>query len=163
VLARGWAALASASDDADLLVVDEVPHDWLFPRMAAVVHHGGAGTTHTGLRAGIPNVVVPFFTDQPFWAGRVADLGVGPAPIPRRTLTVDRLAAAIHSAVSDPALQARAAALGRRIQAEDGVTRAVQAVHHHLAAFQQVPEATEVAPNQGKGSSTAPGRRGRRP
>jgi UDP:flavonoid glycosyltransferase YjiC (YdhE family) len=137
VLARGWAALAGASDDEDLVVVDEVPHDWLFSRMAAVVHHGGAGTTHTGLRAGIPNVVVPFFTDQPFWAGRVADLDVGPTPIPRRTLTVERLAAAIHAAVSDPALGARAAALGRRIQAEDGVTRAVQAVQHQLALAQQ--------------------------
>jgi sterol 3beta-glucosyltransferase len=105
VLARGWAALTGASDHDDLVVVDEVPHDWLFARMAAVVHHGGAGTTHTGLRAGIPNVVVPFFTDQPFWAQRVADLGVGPAPIPRQTLTVDRLAAAIHAAVSDPALR----------------------------------------------------------
>jgi sterol 3beta-glucosyltransferase len=139
VLGRGWATLASTRGDEDLLVVDEVPHDWLFARMAAVVHHGGAGTTHTGLRAGIPNVVVPFFTDQPFWAQRVADLGAGPDPIPRRTLTVDRLAAAIHRAVSDPALRARAAALGRRIQAEDGVTRAVQAVQHHPALAQEHP------------------------
>jgi UDP:flavonoid glycosyltransferase YjiC (YdhE family) len=95
-------------------------------------------------------VVVPFFTDQPFWAGRVAALGVGPAPIPRQMLTVDRLAAAIHTAVSDPAMRIRAAALGRRIQAEDGVSRAVQAVHHHLALAQQASEATEVTPNQGR-------------
>jgi sterol 3beta-glucosyltransferase len=133
VLARGWAALASTRDDDDLLVVDEVPHDWLFPRMAAVVHHGGAGTTHTGLRAGIPNVVVSFFTDQPFWAQRVADLGAGPAPLPRRALTVDRLATAIQAAVTDPAMRARAAVLGHRIQAEDGVTRVVQAVQSHHA------------------------------
>jgi len=157
VLARGWAALASASDNEDLIVVDELPHDWLFSRMAAVVHHGGAGTTHTGLRAGIPNVVVPFFTDQPFWAGRVAALGVGPAPIPRQMLTVDRLAAAIHTALSDPATRARAAALGRRIQAEDGVSRAVQAVQHHPALAQRAPEATTVAPTQ-EGPSTLPGR-----
>jgi sterol 3beta-glucosyltransferase len=157
VLARGWAALASASDNEDLIVVDELPHDWLFSRMAAVVHHGGAGTTHTGLRAGIPNVVVPFFTDQPFWAGRVAALGAGPAPIPRQMLTVDRLAAAIHTAVSDPAMRVRAAALGRRIQAEDGVSRAVQAVQHHPALAQRAPEATTVAPNQ-EGPSTLPGR-----
>jgi sterol 3beta-glucosyltransferase len=158
VLARGWAALTGATDHEDLLVVDETPHDWLFSRTAAVVHHGGAGTTHTGLRAGIPNVVVPFFTDQPFWAGRVADLGAGPAPIPRRTLSVDRLAAAIHTAVSDPALRARAAALGRRVQAEDGVSRAVQVVQQHLTLAQQASEATEAAPNQGTGSSTLPGR-----
>jgi sterol 3beta-glucosyltransferase len=161
ILARGWAALAGASDHDDLLVVDEVPHDWLFSKMAAVVHHGGAGTTHTGLRAGIPNVVVPFFTDQPFWAGRVADLGAGPTPIPRRTLTVDRLATAIHTAVSDPTIRAAAAALGRRIQAEDGVTRAVQAVQHHLALAQQASEATKVAPNRGR--ARAPSQGGRRP
>jgi sterol 3beta-glucosyltransferase len=159
VLARGWAALASANDHDDLMVVDELPHDWLFPRMAAVVHHGGAGTTHTGLRAGIPNVVVPFFTDQPFWASRVADLGVGPAPIPRQALAVERLATAIHAAVSDPAMRARAAALGRRIQAEGGVSRAVQAVQHHLALAQQAAEATEVTPTR-EGSSTVPGSEG---
>jgi sterol 3beta-glucosyltransferase len=158
VLARGWAALASTTQDEDLLLVDETPHDWLFSRMAAVVHHGGAGTTHTGLRAGMPNVVVPFFTDQPFWARRVADLGVGPPPIPRQMLTVDRLAAAIHTAVSDPAMRARAAALGRRIQLEDGVTCGVQVVQQHLTLAQQASEATEAAPNQGTGSSTLPGR-----
>jgi sterol 3beta-glucosyltransferase len=160
VLARGWAALTGATDHEDLLVVDEVPHDWLFPRMAAVVHHGGAGTTHTGLRAGIPNVVVPFFTDQPFWAQRVADLGAGPPPIPRQMLTVDRLAAAIHTAVSDPTLQARAAALGRRIEAEDGVTCAVQAVQKHLALTQQASEATEVVPNQGRAPAPSQGSEG---
>jgi hypothetical protein len=74
----------------------------------------------------------------------------GRAPIPRQMLTVDRLAAAIHTAVSDPAMRIRAAALGRRIQAEDGVSRAVQAVHHHLALAQQASEATEVTPNQGR-------------
>jgi sterol 3beta-glucosyltransferase len=160
VLARGWAALTGASDHDDLLVVDEVPHDWLFSRMAAVVHHGGAGTTHTGLRAGIPNVVVPFFTDQPFWAGRVAALGVGPLPIPRQMLTVDRLAAAIHTAVSDPAMRARAAALGRRIQLEDGVTCGVRVVQQHLT-LAAASEATEVAPNQGR--APAPSQGDRRP
>jgi sterol 3beta-glucosyltransferase len=68
LLQAGWAGLADAAGRDDVLVVDDVPHDWLFARMAAVVHHGGAGTTHTGLRAGIPNVVVPFFADQPLWA-----------------------------------------------------------------------------------------------
>jgi sterol 3beta-glucosyltransferase len=148
VLARGWAALAGTGDHDDLLVVDELPHDWLFSRMAAVVHHGGAGTTHTGLRAGIPNVVVPFFTDQPFWAGRVAALGAGPAPISRQTLTVDRLAAAIHTAVSDPTMRARAAALGRRIQAEDGVSRAVQAIQSHPALAQQHPRRRRLLPTR---------------
>jgi UDP:flavonoid glycosyltransferase YjiC (YdhE family) len=116
LLQRGWAGLAPAQDPEldgdDVLTVEEVPHDWLFPRLAAVVHHGGVGTTHTGLRAGIPAVVVAFFTDQPFWARRVAALGVGPAPVPRRQLTVDRLTAARRAATGNQAMHARAAALG---------------------------------------------------
>ena len=82
-------------------MVDGVPFAWLFPRVAAVVHHGGAGTTSAGLRAGVPSVVVPFFGDQPYWGLRVADLGVGPVPIPRKKLTVERLAQAIQTAVTD--------------------------------------------------------------
>jgi sterol 3beta-glucosyltransferase len=140
LLQRGWADLAPAQDldldGDDVLTVDEIPHDWLFPKLAAVVHHGGVGTTHTGLRAGIPTVVVPFFTDQPFWARRVAALGVGPAPIPRRQLTVDRLTAALRHATSNPAMHARAAALGIRIRGEDGVHAAGAAFDHHLADHQ---------------------------
>ena len=101
MLLRDWADLqATADHDDEVLVVDQVPHDWLFPRMAAVVHHGGAGTTHTGLWAGVPTVVVPFFTDQPFWDQQVGGLGVGPRPIPRPQLSVVRLAAAIGRAVA---------------------------------------------------------------
>ena len=93
--------------------------------MAAVVHHGGAGTTAAGLRAGVPSVVVPFMGDQPFWGRRVAALGAGPAPIPRKRLTAERLAAAITRAVSEPAIGREAAAVGRRIRREDGVAAAV--------------------------------------
>jgi UDP:flavonoid glycosyltransferase YjiC (YdhE family) len=107
-----------------VLLIDEVPHAWLFPQLAAVVHHGGAGTTGAGLRAGVPPVLIPFFADQPFWAERVAALGVGPAPISRRRLTAERLAGAITQAVA-PEMRARAAALGRQIAAEDGVALAV--------------------------------------
>ena len=92
------------------------------------MHHGGAGTTAEGLRAGVPSVIVPFFGDQPFWGRRVAALGVGPNPIPRRKLTVDRLAAAIEEACSDGAMRERAAALGARIRTEDGVARAVEVI-----------------------------------
>ena len=93
-------------------MVDAVPFSWLFPRVAAVVHHGGAGTTSAGLRAGVPSVVVPFFGDQPFWGQRVADLGVGPEPIPRKKLTAERLAQAIQIAVTDQAMRRRAADSG---------------------------------------------------
>jgi UDP:flavonoid glycosyltransferase YjiC (YdhE family) len=126
VVLSGWAGLPGVTDRPDVHFIDNVPHEWLFPEMAAVVHHGGAGTTHFGLRAGVPTVVVPFFTDQPFWAGRVSDLGVGPKPIPRRELTVDRLAAALRQSVGDPVIRSRAEAFGRSIREEHGVARAVE-------------------------------------
>ena len=121
VLFAGWGGLRQTDVSDDILLIDAVPHSWLFPRMAAVVHHGGAGTTGAGLRAGVPSILVPHFADQPFWGRRVHAAGVGPAPIPRAHLTAPRLAEAIRQAVSDPAMRARAAALGARIQAEDGV------------------------------------------
>jgi UDP:flavonoid glycosyltransferase YjiC (YdhE family) len=94
--------------------------------MAAVVHHGGAGTTAAGLRAGVPSIVTPFFGDQPFWARRVHELGVGPRPIPRQSLTAARLAEAIRLAVTDETMRGRATDLGALIRAEDGVGRAVE-------------------------------------
>jgi sterol 3beta-glucosyltransferase len=108
----------------DMAIVDDVPHAWLFPRMAAVVHHGGAGTTAAGLRAGAPTVICPFFGDQAYWGRRVAALGAGPRPLPIRRLTVEGLAAAISRAVGDARIQRRAAELGRRISAENGVANA---------------------------------------
>lgn len=113
-------------DDSDehVLAVRDVPHSWLFPRMAAVVHHGGAGTTAAGLRAGVPTVVCPFFGDQPYWGERVASLGAGPAPLPFRAMTVPRLAARIRRAVGDRGIADRADELGRRIRAEDGIGHA---------------------------------------
>ena len=131
VLVTGWGGLSSADrphPSADLFTLGSIPHAWLFPRVAAVVHHGGAGTTGAGLRAGVPSVLVPHAGDQPLWARRVAELGVGPRPVPRRQLTAERLAGAITSAVTDADMRARAAALGERIRAEDGVGRAIQVV-----------------------------------
>ncbi|RME87740.1 MAG: glycosyltransferase [Anaerolineae bacterium] len=128
LLLTGWGGLQERDLPEGVFRIASAPHDWLFPRMAAVVHHGGAGTTAAGLRAGVPTVVVPFFGDQFFWGRRVADLGVGPAPIPRNRLTAERLAAAIERAVHDEALRARASSLGERIRAEDGVARAVETI-----------------------------------
>ncbi|MCP4593378.1 MAG: glycosyltransferase family 1 protein, partial [bacterium] len=84
LIATGWGALSQSDLPDEVFLIESVPHDWLFPRTAAVVHHGGAGTTGAGLRAGVPGIVVPFGGDQPFWARRVEALGVGPAPIPRK-------------------------------------------------------------------------------
>ncbi len=116
----------------NVFVLDSAPHSWLFPRMAAVVHHGGAGTTAEGLRAGVPSVIVPFIFDQPFWGKRVQALGVGPAPIPRNRLTAEKLARAIHIAGTQPEMRERAAALGRAIRAEEGVDSAVKIIGQYL-------------------------------
>jgi sterol 3beta-glucosyltransferase len=128
VLLGGWAELQLNDQSKDVFVLDSAPHDWLFPRVALIVHHGGAGTTAAGLRAGVPNIITPFTTDQPFWAWRVQQLGVGPKPIPQSTLTADNLAAAIDRALHDTDMRQRAAQLGERIRAEDGVGEAVKVI-----------------------------------
>ncbi|MGG5889662.1 glycosyltransferase [Falsiroseomonas sp. HC035] len=128
VLATGWGGLDPGQAPASVHVLDGAPHGWLFPRMAAVVHHGGAGTTAAGLRAGRPSVICPFFGDQPFWGRRVHSLGAGPAPIPRRALSVDRLAEAVRLAVDDPVMRRNAKCLGAAMASEDGVGSAVAAI-----------------------------------
>jgi UDP:flavonoid glycosyltransferase YjiC (YdhE family) len=128
VILCGWGGLQMTDLPPHTIAVDSVPFSWLFPRCAAVVHHGGAGTTAAGLRAGVPSIVIPFFADQPFWGRRVAELGVGPAPIPRKKLTAERLAQAIELAVGDRDMRRRAAELGAKIRAEDGVAQAVAIV-----------------------------------
>lgn len=153
VLVRGPFGLRGADLPPDVVAVDDVPYDWLFPRTAAVVHHGGGGTTAWGLLAGRPTVVVPGrFADQPFWGRRVHALGVGPAPIPRRRLTVDRLADAIRAAVADPAMRARAAALAQRARAEDGVGRAVEALERLVSPPAPVPASRPPADRTAAGS-----------
>lgn len=119
VVQAGWAGLRVARDTG-VLGIGEVPHDWLFPRMAAVVHHAGAGTTAAGLRAGVPAVTLPVLADQPFWAARLHALGVAPAPLPLASLTADRLSAAVRQAVGGPRYRARAQAMAGRLAAEDG-------------------------------------------
>ena len=128
IILSGWGGLHSSDLPDSVYLLDSIPFSWLFPRVAAVVHHGGAGTTSAGLRAGVPSIIVPFFADQPFWGQRVADLGVGPAPIPRKKLTAERLAQAIQTAVTDQAMRQRATDLGARIRSEDGIARAVAVV-----------------------------------
>jgi sterol 3beta-glucosyltransferase len=113
----------------DVLAVGDVPHDWLFPRMAAVAHHCGSGTTGAGVRAGVPAVAVPVMNDQPFWASRLTALGVAPAAIPFRRLTPARLAAALTTAVTDRVCRQRAQALAVGVSAEDGAAPVVEAVN----------------------------------
>jgi UDP:flavonoid glycosyltransferase YjiC (YdhE family) len=134
VIAAGREGLSQPGLPGEVFVTAAIPHDWLFPRMTAVVHHGGAGTTGAGLRAGVPSIVVPATNDQPFWGRQVEALGAGPTPIPRRRLTADRLARAISVAVTDQSMRKRAAELGETIRAEDGVGNAVGIVNQTLGA-----------------------------
>ncbi|GHF31477.1 UDP:flavonoid glycosyltransferase YjiC (YdhE family) [Deinococcus metalli] len=131
VLLSGWGGLSAADAPPHVFVTDSVPHHWLFPRVAAAVHHGGAGTTAAGLAAGVPTVVVPFFGDQPFWAERVRRLGVGPSPVPARHLTAGALGDALTQVRVDTGIRERAAALGHRIRAEDGLGAAVRVVESY--------------------------------
>lgn len=119
VVQSGWVGLNPAGED--ILLVGDVPHDWLFPRLAAVVHHAGAGTTGAGIRAGVPATAVPVLVDQPFWAARLHHLGVAPPPVPMRELTAETLAGALRSCFGSPAYQDRATELAGRVHAEDGV------------------------------------------
>ena len=98
-----------------------------------MVHHGGAGTTGTSLRAGVPTLVLPLAVDQFFWGQRVAALGAGPQPLPQRALTADALARALHAVTHDAALRTRAQVLSRLLQAEDGVQRAVISIHAQMS------------------------------
>jgi sterol 3beta-glucosyltransferase len=132
ILAAGWGGLSATTPSPNIYVLEAVPHDWLFPHIAAVVHHGGAGTTGAGLRAGAPTVICPFFGDQPFWGRWTAKAGVGPQPIPQKRLTVERLAEAISVAASDGAMRERATRLGAQIRAENGVARAVALVEARI-------------------------------
>ena len=122
VLLAGWAGVGEDRKLPEYAFgVESVPHSWLFPRMSAVVHHGGAGTTGAGLRAGVPSIITPFVADQPNWARGLRRSASGPRAIPFRELTADLLADAIRQATSDPAMRQRASALGEQIRHEEGV------------------------------------------
>jgi UDP:flavonoid glycosyltransferase YjiC (YdhE family) len=130
IVSKGWAHLGG-TPPPNVYVIGDCPHDWLFPRCRAVCHHGGAGTTAAGLRAGLPTVVVPFFGDQFFWGRVVANAGAGPEPIPIQRLTMENLAAAFE-VCRGPHVNERARALGAQLRATDGVELAVQSIARHL-------------------------------
>lgn len=127
IVQSGWTDLHV--DAEDVLTVSDVPHAWLFPRMAAVVHHGGAGTTAAGLRAGVPAVPVPGQLDAYFWAARLTALGSAPTHIPYRHVTATRLADALRHAVGDPAYRIRSRRIAERLSGEDGAVRVLAALH----------------------------------
>jgi sterol 3beta-glucosyltransferase len=138
ILQSGWGGLSKTDLPDTVFIVDSISHSWLFPRMAAVVHHGGAGTTAAGLRAGVPTIIIPFFGDQPFWGRLVSELRVGTVPISRKKLTAKKLATAIDQAINDQALRQSAADLGAKIRAEDGMANVVdiiQKIEKNLGSY----------------------------
>ncbi|KAL7148397.1 hypothetical protein ABFS83_06G175800 [Erythranthe nasuta] len=140
IINKGWGGLGNLAEPKDFIyLLDNCPHDWLFTRCAAVVHHGGAGTTAAGLKAACPTTVVPFFGDQPFWGERVHARGVGPAPIPVDEFSLDKLVSAIRFML-DPKVKYRAVELSKAMENEDGVTGAVQAFYKHFPLKSLKPE-----------------------
>lgn len=133
VVSKGWAGLGSQQLPSNIFLVGDVPHGWLFRRVSAVVHHGGAGTTAAAMAAGKPSVVVPFFGDQFFWGAMVQKAGPGAKPIPGKELTVRFLAAAIIE-VLQPAVLDRAEVLGKLIDGENGVDSGCASLHQHTEA-----------------------------
>ncbi|MFS2012347.1 glycosyltransferase [Azospirillum sp. CT11-132] len=132
VFQPGWSGIETSGLPDHIFVVGETPHQWLFPKMSAVVHHGGSGTSHSAARAGVPAVVVPFAGDQPFWADRLWRLGVAPEPVPARQLNVQRLRRAIDAA-QDARMRAKAREVGERMRAERGLAVAVNKIERLLS------------------------------
>jgi sterol 3beta-glucosyltransferase len=129
VLQAGWADLAH--EDEHLITIGDVPHEWLFPRMAAFVHHGGSGTTHAALRAGKTALIVPFMADQPLWGRKLAELGLSVPPIKPKRLTAERLAEALRTLTQDSTMRQRAAEMGALLRAENSLAAACDLVERY--------------------------------
>lgn len=129
LVSKGWGNVGGDEVPDSCFMLDNVPHDWLFPRVSAVVHHGGAGTTAIGVALGKPTVIVPFFGDQPFWASMVYKAGSGPEPVAFKALTAEKLAESIKIALKPEVLD-KARELAERIKGEDGPTNAAKAFHN---------------------------------
>ncbi|KAJ5499096.1 UDP-glucuronosyl/UDP-glucosyltransferase [Penicillium expansum] len=134
IIAGGWSAL-HGRDTSSVYYIQDCPHEWLFKRVAAVVHHGGAGTTACGLRNGRPTTIIPFFGDQPFWGKMVATAGAGLDPIPYKSLTAQKLANAISYSFTPRAI-AEAQSIAEKIKQESGVRAVVDSFHAHLPQTQ---------------------------
>jgi UDP:flavonoid glycosyltransferase YjiC (YdhE family) len=139
IILSGWSDLQNLSSPETILIMEAIPHSWLLPRCKAVIHHGGAGTTAAGLRSGIPNLVVPFASDQPFWGARVHAIGAGPKPIPVKKLSVEKLVWALTE-VDEESLRNGAQAAGRKIRAEDGVGAAVKVIEEYIEKWRESPQ-----------------------
>jgi UDP:flavonoid glycosyltransferase YjiC (YdhE family) len=128
ILLRGWGGLGETTIDDGVFVLDQAPHAWLFPRVAAVVHHGGAGTTAAALRAGRPSIITPFFADQAFWSRRLHQLGLGPELSPQATVGFAELAEALRQVLDDGEYDGPLKRVQSEIAAEDGPGEAAETV-----------------------------------
>lgn len=137
VLLSGWGGMAETDVPDNVFFAKHVPHSWLYPRVSMAIHHGGAGTTGASLRAGVPTLVVPFNVDQPFWGRKIHEAGVGPKPIPRRTLTATKLASTITSTLQDEAMLHSAAKMGQTIRQEQGLQNASNLIRQALETKEQ--------------------------
>jgi UDP:flavonoid glycosyltransferase YjiC (YdhE family) len=146
VVQSGWAGLA-VEESGTTIGVSSVPHFWLFPKMAAVVHAASAGVTAAGLRAGTPAVAIPAMNDQPFWADRLVKLGVSPGPLRFQQLSAERLAAAIKEACSRPSYRVAARTIARRLRSEDAAGQIVDAVWS-IQAGETAPWCTRRTPSR---------------
>lgn len=135
VVGRGWGGIRAEDLPPSVYVFDRAPHSKLFEYVKAVVHHGGAGTTHTGLYAGKPTFVVPKIFDQPYWGSRVAELGCGPAPVRLRKLTPGILAAALEDLSTEPSYELAAADVRERLLQEDGTGLAADVIEETIAEY----------------------------
>lgn len=133
IILSGWSGIQE-SPTRDLLYLEATPHDWLLPRCKLVIHHGGAGTTAAGLRAGIPNIVIPFMGDQPFWGDRIHAIGAGPRPILVKDLSVEKLSQAILETGIESFSQ-RAKIIGQQIATEDGIGETVKWIEMYSNNF----------------------------
>ncbi|KAG7134421.1 Sterol 3-beta-glucosyltransferase UGT80B1 like protein [Verticillium longisporum] len=132
LLSKGWGGLGGEDVPENAYMLENTPHDWLFPRVQACVIHGGAGTTAMALKCGKPTMVVPFFGDQHFWGSMLGSSGAGPDPVPYKNLTAEKLAEGIKYCLTDEA-RAKVGEIARDIELEgDGAANAVRSFHHHL-------------------------------
>ncbi len=137
IVLTGWGRPFAGLEQEDVFWLESAPHHWLLPRCSLVVHHGGAGTTAAGFRAGIPQVIVPHTADQPFWGRLVHQLGVGPLPLSIRRSSVNSFASALAQA-SEIGIRNRARALGEKVDAEHGVETAVQSIEDHFRRWHEM-------------------------
>ena len=132
ILSSGWGSLEGVDVPDIVYQIKSIPHEWLFTKVAAVVHHGGAGTTAAGVRAGAPSVIVPFGGDQSFWGRQLYKMNIGTKPILRKHLTVKRLSDAIIEVTTNQEMIAEAKLVGQKLRKENGTQNAVSVIEHEL-------------------------------